>query len=231
VYIGIIYAIKNTINKKVYIGQTITPLKIRFNKHKYEAKRGKKGCVKLYSAMRKYGLDSFYVETLGQTSNQMLLDYLEASYIDDFDSINNGYNIEAGGRFYQMSNVTKKKLSLALKKYFLSHPEAKENLSKHRKNVPNNSNTKIKLGEHLAPAFEIRLGQHLSVQNEIKPGQHLSPTTEFVSTLPIKTRIEIYRRYCSENISQQKLANEYNVTLNVVKYSVKLGKLNKLQSG
>lgn len=37
---GYIYMIENNINHKKYIGQTKTPLEVRWNKHKRNAKKG-----------------------------------------------------------------------------------------------------------------------------------------------------------------------------------------------
>lgn len=57
---GIIYKITNQQNGKVYIGQTIRALKVRWLRD--SKKDG--GCQKLYRAMNKYGIDSFTIEVL-----------------------------------------------------------------------------------------------------------------------------------------------------------------------
>ena len=51
----IIYKITNKINGKVYIGQTIQPLKKRWNLHRAK----KSGCPALTRAFEKYGKDNF----------------------------------------------------------------------------------------------------------------------------------------------------------------------------
>ena len=53
---GMIYKITNTVNDKVYIGQTIQQLKRRWNQHCCYSKFSD---VHLYRAMRAYGIDKF----------------------------------------------------------------------------------------------------------------------------------------------------------------------------
>ena len=56
---GYIYAIRNLVNSKVYIGQTREPIQTRYKKHIYSAN---KGChYAIHKAMRKYGIINFYV--------------------------------------------------------------------------------------------------------------------------------------------------------------------------
>ena len=61
-YLGEIYIIRNTVNSKVYVGQTNETVRVRFRKHLSAAKTGK-GYV-IGKAMRKYGLENFYVELI-----------------------------------------------------------------------------------------------------------------------------------------------------------------------
>lgn len=56
----IIYKITNKINGKVYIGQTTDSLSRRKSGHIQAATSGSKS--KLYSAMRKYGVENFEFE-------------------------------------------------------------------------------------------------------------------------------------------------------------------------
>ena len=58
---GEVYIIKNNINDKVYIGQTIQGYKNRFYSHKHESKSIDRP---LYRAFKKYGFDNFYIELL-----------------------------------------------------------------------------------------------------------------------------------------------------------------------
>ena len=92
---GFIYIIKNTINDKVYIGQTRTSVNQRWQEHLRHAKYGSQV---INRAMRKYGVENFYIETL-EICDVKLLDIREMYYIDLYDSVNKskGYNVSIGG--------------------------------------------------------------------------------------------------------------------------------------
>ncbi len=93
---GFIYIIRNTINNKVYIGQTKTSVDIRWKEHLRHARYGDQV---INRAMRKYGVDKFYIETL-EICDISVIDYREVYYIDLYDSTNKskGYNVSIGGR-------------------------------------------------------------------------------------------------------------------------------------
>ena len=74
---GSIYIIKNTVNEKVYIGQTTMTVKERFMQHMKPSTIKKRGTYKFYKAIKQYGK--------------------ELSYIKKYDSCNNGYNTVPGG--------------------------------------------------------------------------------------------------------------------------------------
>ena len=61
---GLIYIIKNNCNDKVYVGQTTTSMKQRWNHHVTSAKNNLDSSMVLYNAMRKYGVENFYIELL-----------------------------------------------------------------------------------------------------------------------------------------------------------------------
>lgn len=92
---GFIYIIKNTINKKVYIGQTRVSIDIRWKEHLRHAAYGDQV---INRAMRKYGKEYFYIELLEECSIEEL-DNREIYYISLFNSTDkkNGYNVSIGG--------------------------------------------------------------------------------------------------------------------------------------
>lgn len=90
---GNIYIIKNKINNKVYIGQTIHTIETRFLNHKAASKIED---TKFYRAIRKYGFENFYIELIEEVSEE-LLDEREIYWIKNFDSYFNGYNSTLGG--------------------------------------------------------------------------------------------------------------------------------------
>jgi len=89
---GIVYAITNKTTKKIYIGQTIHSLHLRWSKHVYRAPFDKYG--HLQRAILKYGKDDFIQEVLAVTHSQEHLDAVEKYYIYLFDTMNEdiGYN-------------------------------------------------------------------------------------------------------------------------------------------
>lgn len=92
---GIIYIIKNKINNKVYIGQTTTDLSTRFKEHLRRTNKGENR--KIYNAIRKYGKENFYIETLEKDIPICKLDKKEMSYIEKHNSCSMGYNTTKGG--------------------------------------------------------------------------------------------------------------------------------------
>ena len=93
---GYIYMIKNKIDSKCYIGQSIEKdINTRWNKHKRNINSD--GCPALYGAFRKYGIDNFDFKIICISFDEYL-DDLEIYYISKFNSIApNGYNLETGG--------------------------------------------------------------------------------------------------------------------------------------
>ena len=91
---GFIYIIKNKINNKVYIGQTTNTVQYRFAQHLTNADLEYKN-GHLYNAMKKYGKENFYVETIEEVSNKNLNE--REIYWIAYDSFNNGYNSTIGG--------------------------------------------------------------------------------------------------------------------------------------
>lgn len=97
---GYIYKITNSINEKVYIGQTIRSVKQRFKEHFHPSS----GCVFLQRAMVKYGYENFKVEILefinAESKSELIkiLNRIEVQYININNSLfPNGYNGCLGG--------------------------------------------------------------------------------------------------------------------------------------
>jgi group I intron endonuclease len=125
---GIIYKITNIITNKVYIGQTITTFKKRYNKggdsniervyntHKYNKEHNFSYNKHLLSSIEKYGLDSFDVDVEFDIAySKEELDFKEDYWIIYFDSINNGYNNRRGGANGSPCKETLLKMSITNK--------------------------------------------------------------------------------------------------------------------
>ena len=94
-----IYLIKNLINGKNYIGQTINPT-TRFNSYKLASSKG--GNRPIEYAFKKYGFDNFEFSIIDQVNTQNEADEKEKFYIREYHSLitENGYNITKGGKGY-----------------------------------------------------------------------------------------------------------------------------------
>lgn len=140
-----IYVLHNTINSKVYVGQTWQTLHDRFDHG-----NGYANCLYLWNAIKKYGTDSFYYEILTVCSTQEIADYWEEYFISKFDSCNRnkGYNLRSGGSRGLQSDETKKRMSIAQKGRIVSE-QTKQKLSVATKNHP------IRMNGKDNPMFEI----------------------------------------------------------------------------
>ena len=104
---GYIYKITNTINNKIYIGQTRYTIQKRWTEH---CSVYNKLDYPLYKAMRKYGQDNFIIEEIEQISDE-LLNEREIYWIDfyhSYASLGYGYNVTLGGegnRLYEQKQI------------------------------------------------------------------------------------------------------------------------------
>ena len=109
---------------QVYIGQT-NNIKNRWKPSAY------KNCIKFYNAIQKYGWDNFEHEILANELTLEEANELETKFIIEYDSINNGFNLNTGG-----DNK-------------LASQETKEKMSKTRKGVPKSEQHKQAISEAL----------------------------------------------------------------------------------
>jgi len=108
-----IYKIRNLVNGKVYIGQSLN-VDRRFNTHKVIAIRGKKSA--LANAIRKYGIDNFVVEVLGKCSTRESANRYETRCIKLENKKRKTYNMTLGGEGFiggRHSKESREKLSKA----------------------------------------------------------------------------------------------------------------------
>lgn len=108
---GVIYKITNSINNKIYFGQTkANPPSGRWNRHKYSTKNGCK--VPIHNAMRLHGIENFKFEVIHSCDTIKELNIKEIDLISTNNTFcPNGYNIMKGGDNYERTDEHKKKIS------------------------------------------------------------------------------------------------------------------------
>ena len=94
---GIIYIITNSINDKVYIGQTIRNLHLRWLEHCRKGSHGNDKNMSIKRAILKYGKENFQIKELEKCSIGMLNER-EIYYISLYNSYKKGYNNTIGGK-------------------------------------------------------------------------------------------------------------------------------------
>lgn len=124
---GSIYIIKNIINQKSYIGQTIQDWEKRVKCHFWEASRKEHEETKLNRAILKYGKNNFVWKLIANCDEYQLNDK-EILFIKVFNSYHQRYNSTVGGQGtskLRMSEKTKSKIKDFQIKYN-SDPEVKK---------------------------------------------------------------------------------------------------------
>lgn len=161
----IIYKITNKINGKIYIGQTLRSLKERFDQHKKS-----KGCLALYSAMKKHGKENFIIEQIDLARSLEELNKKETEWIVKTNSLfPNGYNLNTGGGNRKWSDESKLKMSNSHmgKKLSESH---KLKIKKSVLNTVKEKPEKFKMG---CQAMKVWYKQQLLIGNHPKRGKKL----------------------------------------------------------
>lgn len=148
----LIYKITNTVNGKIYVGQTVRNLEERKQQHIRVAKSGHKN--HLYNAMRKYGIENFKFEKICDVDNIEDLNILERYYIAKYNCIEDGYNMVDGGDNNIMfvddvkkkhaermrSKETRSKISQSMKQYRKENPFTEEHKRKLSEKAKGNHN-------------------------------------------------------------------------------------------
>lgn len=108
---SVIYAIKNLVNNKVYIGSSKSHIKRKYE-HFYQLKKGIHHSIHLQRAYDKYGKDKFSFYILEECENNIRKDK-EVEYMKQFNSAHRdyGYNIyEPDENGFKCSEATKLKI-------------------------------------------------------------------------------------------------------------------------
>jgi len=130
-YVGHIYKVTNKITNKIYIGETLNTIEKRFYQHCKDAFNETYKNYYFYRSIRKYGIENFEITELQTVYNsdrrllkKQILE-IEENYIKEYDSFNNGYNSNSGGRHPLEVSVETKKLQRQRK---LDDPNTNSNM-------------------------------------------------------------------------------------------------------
>jgi group I intron endonuclease len=122
---GKIYKITNTINKKIYIGQTIKSIIDRFKGHCLKASIS---ISAISNAINKYGKENFLIEQIDSATSYSELNQKEYDWIVKENCLApNGYNLRDGGMMGSVSEETRLKHSISSKgRKSIYNPETNE---------------------------------------------------------------------------------------------------------
>lgn len=190
----LIYILRNTVNSKVYIGQTWRSLKERFRR--YDKRQSH-----LFNAINLYGKDRFYYEVVTVAHTQEIADYWEIYFINKYNSTNTdfGFNLKTGGargRYVHRIGEAREhwinKLMNLAKNQYENNVVTREILQKNQfkpGHVPFSKGKPmpdVQYNEWLP--YAIKPEQHNSIKTEFKSGNHYSIDTKF------KTGVEPYNK-------------------------------------
>ena len=205
--IGCIYVIKNTVNNKVYVGQTVKTMNERWDEHLYNAKPDGREQL-IYLAMRKYGVEKFHVELVKMADGTESLDELEIYYIDKFNSLTpGGYNMTRGGSKFKDDNpMYHEEIRKKVSKHFVGdknpakRPEVKEKIRQKALGRKASDEARAKMSANNPRQW---LGKHLSEETRTKISQNhgcrgkfggLNPNSKKVQRLD-KNTFEVLEEY------------------------------------
>ena len=109
-----IYKFTHIESNRCYVGQTIQDPNQRRLEHIADSRHTTR-VYHFHNALRKYGVDAFTFEVIAEASSLEELNMLEEKYVEQFDSINNGFNIRQAGGNKLHSEESKKRMSDAQK--------------------------------------------------------------------------------------------------------------------
>lgn len=153
-----IYAIKNKLNNKMYIGSSID-IKKRWKQHKNLLKNNKHHSKKLQSAWNLSSAKNFEFKIIEETKIKNLLEK-EDLYINKYNTFFNGYNMTEGVyKFYKTHKKYRKKIRQ--EKYKIEYAELKElceniNFDLYFDIAPTKVRRIIRLIEHYTKTYQLK---------------------------------------------------------------------------
>lgn len=129
-----VYKVTNTVNNKIYIGQTSQIPTRRWSRHLRDAEKGLD--LRFYRAIRKYGKDSFRFEVICENLTREEANQKEIEFISKYKSLDPdyGYNSTYGGLGSSHTEEILNKISKASLETW-SDPEFRKRMSEAHKGL------------------------------------------------------------------------------------------------
>jgi group I intron endonuclease len=107
-----IYKFTHIDSGRVYIGQTVQEPNRRRLEHLSDSRYTKR-THKFHNALRKYGEGAFIFEVIASADSLDELNSLEEKFIQEYNSISNGFNTRAGGdnKLHNLESIEKMRAS------------------------------------------------------------------------------------------------------------------------
>jgi len=184
-----LYKITNIINGHSYVGFTSRTITERYSSHKNNAFRQNKK-FKLYSAMRKYGIESFIIEQIYEGNDALQKENYFIEYYNCEYNMTKGGEANQLGRTWKMSEETKLKLRKP-------KPPRTET---HRKNISKSLSGRKLSDDHKKKIGESSRGNQHNVGNTNRAKTYLvthpNGITEIVYNIAEFARLHNLNRTC-----------------------------------
>ena len=151
-HFGVIYKIYNNFDSKVYVGQTTRLLDRRWKQHLYSVKKNLDS-FHIHRAMKAHGIENFQIEQIDTAQSREELNSKEIYWINFYDSVKNGYNLNINGHNAFLSDETKEKKSVKSQAMWLKTGH-KENHAKKMSAIWSNPEYKHNFSEKMLKNYK-----------------------------------------------------------------------------
>lgn len=107
--------IENIINNKKYIGLTKRNIDIRWHEHIKKSNSSKISEFSLQKDIYTFGKDNFKLSLLKECESEDEMIFFEKKYISYYQTMQYGYNLNSGGKVYNLSDNYRKEMSVRSK--------------------------------------------------------------------------------------------------------------------
>jgi len=208
-----LYKITNTLNNKVYIGQSNKENE-RWRQHKYFARQDEP-IQYIHRAMKKYGVEYFVYEVIAMCRTQKDADETEILLIKSHDSRNKkyGYNVASGGDHAWNAGLPSEQQPMYGKKQS-EHFKQRMSEVHSGKIAPHTEQWRIDMSKKMT-GRKIAWADKISAAQSGDKGPHARLTWEIVNQL---------RKDHQEGLTQKQISQKYDLgtghVCNIINYKI-----------